>query len=88
VKKNNGLAIASLVCSCGGFLFFVPAVLGIIFGFIARSQIRRSGGTQGGDGLALAGILVGLAWIGLFVIVAIVGAVNNNSTSVVLGLVA
>ena len=86
VKRNNGLAIASLVCACGGFLFIVPAVLGVIFGFIARSQIRQSGGTQSGDGLALAGILVGFAWIGLFVIVFIVGAANNNSSGVVLGL--
>jgi hypothetical protein len=52
---------------------------------IARSQIRQSGGTQGGDGLALAGIIVGFAWIALFVIVLIAGAVSNNSSGVVLG---
>jgi hypothetical protein len=86
VKRNNGLAIASLVCACAGFLFFVPGVLGVIFGFIARSQIRQSGGTQGGDGLALAGIIVGFAWIGLFVVLLIVGAAHNNSSGVVLGL--
>ena len=86
VKRNNGLAVASLVCACGGFLFIVPAVLAVIFGFIARSQISQSGGRQGGDGLALAGILVGFAWIGLFVILIIVGAANNNSSGVVLGL--
>ena len=85
-KKTNGLAIASLVCACAGFLFFVPGVLGVIFGFIARSQIRQSGGTQGGDGLALAGIIVGFAWIGLFAILLIVGAANNNSSGVVFGL--
>ena len=61
-KKTNGLAIASLVCSCAGILFLgVPGILGIIFGFVARSQIRRSNGTQGGEGLALAGIIVGFA---------------------------
>jgi hypothetical protein len=86
VKRTNGLAIASLVCSCAGFLFFVPGLLGVIFGLIARSQIRQSGGTQGGDGLALAGIIVGFAWIGLLVIVLIAGAVSNNSSGVVLGL--
>ena len=86
VKRNNGLAIASLVCACAGFLFIVPGVLGVIFGFVARSQIRQSGGTQGGDGLALAGIIVGFAWIGLFVILVIVGAASNNSSGVVLGL--
>ncbi|HEY1445647.1 MAG TPA: DUF4190 domain-containing protein [Acidimicrobiales bacterium] len=84
MKRTNGLAIASLVCSCAGFLFIVPGVLGVIFGFIARSQIRQSGGSQGGDGLALAGILVGFAWIGLFVIVFIIGAANNNSSGVVM----
>jgi hypothetical protein len=86
VKRNNGLAVASLVCACAGFLFFVPAILGVIFGFIARSQIRQSGGTQGGDGLALAGIIVGFAWIGLFVLVFIVGAATNNSSGLVFGL--
>jgi hypothetical protein len=85
VKRNNGLAIASLVCSCAGFLFIVPGVLGVIFGFVARSQIHRSGGTQGGDGLAIAGIIVGFAWIGLFVILVIVGAANNNSNGVIFG---
>jgi hypothetical protein len=62
----------------------IPAVLGIIFGFIARSQIRRSGGTQGGDGLAIAGIIVGFAWIAFFVILGAVNAGHNN-TSVVVG---
>ena len=88
VKRNNGLAVASLVCACAGFLFIVPGVLGVIFGFIARSQIRQSRGTQGGDGLALAGIIVGFAWIGLFLILVIVGAANNNSSGIVFGLTA
>jgi hypothetical protein len=86
-KKTNGLAIASLVCGCAGFLFFIPAILAVVLGFVARSQIRRSAGTQSGDGLAIAGIIVGFAWIALFVIVLILGAANNNSSGsgVVLG---
>ena len=64
----------------------VPAVLGIIFGFVARSQIRRSGGTQGGDGLAIAGIIVGFAWIALIVTVSAINASNNNTTGVVVHL--
>lgn len=83
VKRNNGLAVASLVCSCAGFVLFVPAVLGIVFGFVARSQIQRSGGTQGGDGLAIAGIFVGFAWIALIVILVAVNASNNNASGVV-----
>jgi hypothetical protein len=83
VKRNNGLAVASLVCACAGWLFFVPAVLAVIFGFIARSQIRQSAGTQSGDGLAVAGIVVGFAWIALFVILVAIGAANRNATGVV-----
>ena len=79
-KKTNGLAIASLVCSCAGiFLIGIPAVLGIIFGFVARSQIRRSQGTQGGDGLALAGIIVGFAVVALLVVAFVVAASNNTN---------
>lgn len=86
VRQNNGLAIASLVCACAGFLFLLPAVVGVIFGFVARSQIRQSGGMQGGDGLAVAGIIVGFAWIGLFVILVIISAATTNNTSGVVGL--
>jgi hypothetical protein len=64
-------------------VLFIPAVLGIIFGFVARSQIRRSMGTQGGDGLAIAGIIVGFAWIALIVILGAVNASNHNTSGVV-----
>jgi uncharacterized protein YqgC (DUF456 family) len=58
--------------------------LGVIFGFVARSQIKRSGGSQKGSGLALAGIIVGfvviaLAALGLlFILVSSTSANNNN----------
>lgn len=81
-KRNNGLAIASLVCACAGWLFFLPAVLAVVFGFVARSQIRQSAGTQRGDGFALAGIIVGFAWIALLIILIAVGAANRNNNGV------
>jgi hypothetical protein len=58
--KTNGLAIASLVCSivC---LVGIGSILGIIFGFVSRGQIKRSNGSQTGSGLALAGIIVGFS---------------------------
>lgn len=49
---TNGLATAALICA-----FFVP-VVGAILGFVARSQIARTG--QEGSGLALAAIIIGL----------------------------
>jgi hypothetical protein len=82
--KTNGLAIASLVCSILGVCCGVGGLLGVIFGFVARSQIKRSGGSQKGSGLALAGIIVGfvviaLAALGLlFILVSSTSANNNN----------
>ncbi len=54
VPKTNGLAIASLVTSlvCFGFI-------GLILGIVAKNQIKNSNGTQTGDGMATAGIIIG-----------------------------
>ena len=79
--KTNGLAVAALVCSCAGFFLFIPAVLGIIFGFISRSQINRSKGGQKGGGMALAGIIVGFAWIALLALLIAVGHANNDTNN-------
>jgi uncharacterized protein DUF4190 len=47
---TNTMAVLSLVFA------FVFAPLGIVFGHIAKSQIRRTG--EAGDGLALAGLII------------------------------
>ncbi len=64
---TNGLAIASLVLSILGLFCGIGAIAGIVTGFIARSQIRRTG--QAGDGLALTGIIIGFVSIVLSVLV-------------------
>lgn len=60
----NGMAIASLVLGiiamvtwCVWCIGFVPAVLAIVFGHLARGQIRQGRGQ--GDGMALAGLIMG-----------------------------
>jgi hypothetical protein len=53
-QQTNTMAILSLIFA------FVFAPLGIVFGFIARSQIKRTG--EGGDGLALAGLILSIAF--------------------------
>jgi peptidyl-prolyl cis-trans isomerase B (cyclophilin B) len=50
-QSTNAMAIVSLVCA---FLF---APLGILFGHISLSQIRRTG--EDGRGLAIAGLVIG-----------------------------
>jgi hypothetical protein len=86
---NDGKAIGSLVLGilslvgCFGALAGIPAV---ILGVMSRRDIRRSGGTIGGDGLALAGIITGVLSsvlsIALVIFyVAIFAAVASSSSS-------
>jgi Domain of unknown function (DUF4190)/Domain of unknown function (DUF1707) len=65
--NTNGLAVASL--ACGIVQFFIPlptAILAIVFGHIARGQIRRTG--ERGAGLATAGLVLGWAQVVLLII--------------------
>src|SRR3954452_15196587 len=57
---TNALAIAALVCA----LTIAPVGLGL--GIAARRQIRRTG--EQGDGLALAGIIIGGIVTGIYVL--------------------
>ncbi|NVN50069.1 peptidylprolyl isomerase [Mycolicibacterium hippocampi] len=66
-RTTNSLAIASLVCA---FLF---APLGVLFGHMSLSQIKRSG--EDGRGLAIAGLVIGYLVIVFTVVVVVVSAV-------------
>lgn len=81
-RPTNVLAVLALVFA----ILFAP--LGIVFGHIARSQIKRTG--EQGDGLALAGLIVGyifttlgiifsILWVVIFA--AIVNDANSNTYS-------
>jgi hypothetical protein len=61
-RQTNGLAIASLVLSLL-WVVGVGSILAIVFGVVARRQIKRSEGQQTGAGLALAGVVIGIAGI-------------------------
>ena len=64
--RTNGSAVASLVIGILSW-FLCPIVGGIaavIFGHVARGQIRRTG--EGGSGLAIAGLILGYAHIAVY----------------------
>jgi uncharacterized protein DUF1707/uncharacterized protein DUF4190 len=60
VTKTNGFAIASLACGLAQLVFGPLATIpAIVFGHVARGQIKRTG--EQGAGLALAGLILGWA---------------------------
>jgi hypothetical protein len=63
-RPTSTLAILALV------LAFVFAPAGLILGIVARKQIRRTG--EQGDGLALAGIIVGGIFTAIFVVLIVI----------------
>jgi DUF1707 SHOCT-like domain/Domain of unknown function (DUF4190) len=80
VARTNGYAIASVACGLGQFvagpLATIPA---IVFGHMARNQIRRTG--EQGAGLALAGLVLGWGAVILAVILIAVGLAVAVGTS-------
>jgi hypothetical protein len=65
-KSTNGLAIASMVLGIV-WIYWLGSILALIFGYVAKGQIDRSEGRQGGRGMAIAGIVLG--WVGVGMIV-------------------
>jgi hypothetical protein len=61
---TNGLAVAALVLGVVG-----AWLLAVIFGHIAKSQIRRTG--QAGDGMATAGLVLGYLWAAVSIVIII-----------------
>lgn len=51
------------------WLYWLGSILALIFGYIAKSQIKQR--NEGGDGMATAGIVLG--WVGVGILLAILG---------------
>jgi len=80
--RTNGFAVASLVLSLVGWLpCGVGSVLAVIFGFIARDQIKRSQGREHGSGMATAGIVIGFVAIALWLLFFIIGLAHSGSNA-------
>jgi hypothetical protein len=63
-RPTNTLAIVALVMA------FVFSPVGIVLGVVARKQIRETG--EAGDGLALAGVIIGAVFTALAVVLVVI----------------
>ena len=73
--RDEGLATASLVTGitsvmCCGLVTGVPA---IIMGVLARNRIAQSGGALRGGGIAIAGVILGIAGSAIWTFVVVAG---------------
>jgi Domain of unknown function (DUF4190) len=74
---TSGTAVASLVFSILSWLLcpFMGALIAIVLGLLAKSEIRRTG--QAGAGMATAGVVIGVVHVvvyGLVLVVVLVAA--------------
>ena len=74
VTRTNGLAIASLVLGIL-WLFWLGSLVGLVLGLVALKQIK--GRNQGGRGIAIAGVVLSVLGLVVFVI-AIVGTSKGS----------
>lgn len=85
VQQTNIWAIVSLVSGVLAWLgvFGLGGIAAVISGHVAKSQIRASGGTMGGDGIATAGLVLGYLNIavaliaGCLLVLVMVGAISG-----------
>ena len=65
--RTSNLAIISLDSGILGWtiLPWVASLVAIVTGHMARAEIRRSAGTMQGDGLAVAGLVLGYAMVAI-----------------------
>ena len=83
-KRTSGISIAAMVCGILGiipYIGFVLGLLGIIFGAIGINQTGKDP-NLGGRGMAIAGLVCGVVFIALWVILIVAVGVFVTSTTV------
>ncbi len=73
VRRTNTMAILALVLS------FLCGPVGLVLGIIGRQQARQR--NEGGEGLAIAAIIIGSLWLLGGIISACAAAISGNSTT-------
>ncbi|MBN6036715.1 DUF4190 domain-containing protein [Amycolatopsis sp. 195334CR] len=79
-NQDQGMAVAAMICSivglvaCGGIL----SIVGLVLGHIAYAKAKR--GEAGGQGMALAAIIIGWVVVGLLLIGVIILVIAGIAT--------
>ena len=75
-RHESSLAVASLICGITAWFFipFLGAIAAVITGHLAKKEIRESNGLLSGDGMAVAGLILGYVQLGL-ILLGIVGLI-------------
>lgn len=82
---QNQKALAALILGlisipfmfCCGCLGVGTGIASLICGILGRREIQASGGTQTGDGMALAGIIIGIIAIAVSILMTVLMVVLN-----------
>jgi len=75
--QTDSKAIGSLVCGIASVTIFsiIAGIPAIILGHISRSDIRKSEGRLKGEGLALAGLIMGYISLAIIPLILIIAAI-------------
>lgn len=79
--RNSGLALWSMILGIGAYVIvpFVGAIAAVVLGHLGLSEIKKSAGRLKGDGMAIAGLVLGylqFAGLPLFLIIAAIAIPN------------
>lgn len=73
---TSGKALASMILGiCSFFFSILTGVPAIVLGHLAKTEIRKSGGQLQGDGMALAGLILGYLSAAFIPVVLIIAAI-------------
>jgi len=82
--QTSTAALVSLIFGIASYLVlpFIGGIVAIIAGHMARKEIREAQGRLSGDGMALAGLILGYAHFALFcvamvIVVAVLGLIGG-----------
>ena len=73
-QRTNGMAVASMVLGIL-WIYWIGSILALVFGYIARNQIRERG--ESGSGMAVAGIVLGWVGVGILALVLLIGIASS-----------